>query len=135
MILEYYSFIFALSCKHKADIRHINEANDCHVPPFLIASITTKCNLHCKGCYARENKLCSDSIDNGQLTKESWNRIFSEADEMGVSFILLAGGKPLMRKDVIECATEYSGILFPLVSPSFVPILQFDYSTISKAQF
>ena len=105
------------------------------MPPFLIASITTKFNLHCKGCYARENNLCSDSIDNGQLTKESWNRIFSEADEMGVSFILLAGGESLMRKDVIECTTEYSGILFPLVSPSFVPILQFDYSTISKAQF
>ena len=118
MILEYYSFIFALSCKHKADIRHINEANDCHVPPFLIASITTKCNLHCKGCYARENKLCSDSIDNGQLTKESWNRIFSEADEMGVSFILLAGGEPLMRKDVIECAANYHNILFPVFTNS-----------------
>ena len=25
------------------------------VPPFLICSIATTCNLHCKGCYARAN--------------------------------------------------------------------------------
>ncbi|WP_253203534.1 hypothetical protein [Clostridium estertheticum] len=29
-----------------------------------------------------------------------------EAKEIGVSFILLAGGEPLLRKDVIEKASE-----------------------------
>lgn len=27
------------------------------VPPFLISSIATTCNLHCKGCYARSNGI------------------------------------------------------------------------------
>lgn len=31
-----------------------------HIPPFLIASITQQCNLHCKGCYARANHSCFD---------------------------------------------------------------------------
>ena len=26
-----------------------------HIPPFLIASITSQCNLHCAGCYSRCN--------------------------------------------------------------------------------
>ena len=30
-----------------------------HIPPFLIASITQQCNLHCKGCYARANWIYS----------------------------------------------------------------------------
>lgn len=27
------------------------------MPPFLIASITSVCNLHCAGCYARKLEL------------------------------------------------------------------------------
>ena len=31
-----------------------------------------------------------------------------------VGFILLAGGEPLLRKDVIKTATDYKNILFPV---------------------
>ena len=31
------------------------EIEGLEVPPFLISSISTTCNLHCKGCYARIN--------------------------------------------------------------------------------
>lgn len=40
--------------------------------------------------------------------------MFDEADELGVSFILLAGGEPLLRRDVIEMAGKKSNILFPI---------------------
>ena len=33
-----------------------------HIPPFLIASITSSCNLHCAGCYARHNNACAAAI-------------------------------------------------------------------------
>ncbi len=39
-----------------------------------------------------------------QLTDEEWLRIFDEADELGISFILLAGGEPMLRRDIIEAA-------------------------------
>ena len=29
------------------------EKQGIHIPPLLIASITGRCNLNCKGCYAR----------------------------------------------------------------------------------
>ena len=39
-----------------------------------------------------------------QLSAEEWDHIFEDAEEMGISFILLAGGEPMMRRDVIEKA-------------------------------
>ena len=85
-----------------------------HIPPFLIASITSKCNLHCAGCYSRCNNATVDSAPVAQLSGGEWLRIFSEADELGVSFILLAGGEPMLRRDIIEAAGERRNILFPI---------------------
>lgn len=85
-----------------------------HIPPFLIASITSSCNLHCAGCYARHNNACCDSEPVRQLTDEDWLRIFCEARDLGVGFILLAGGEPMIRADVIRAAGGVEEILFPI---------------------
>ena len=55
-----------------------------------------------------------DSEPVAQLSSEEWLRIFSEADDLGVSFILLAGGEPLLHRDIIEAAGERQNILFPI---------------------
>ncbi|MEI6100620.1 MAG: radical SAM protein [Eubacteriales bacterium] len=83
-----------------------------HIPPFLIASITQDCNLHCKGCYAMENKPCHSGSK--QMTSERWREVFAEAGNIGVTFILLAGGEPMMRMDVLKKAAETHNILFPV---------------------
>ncbi len=85
-----------------------------HIPPFLIASITSKCNLHCAGCYSRCNHATVDSEPVSQLTDEEWFKVFDEADELGISFILLAGGEPMLRRGVIEAAGKKKNILFPI---------------------
>ena len=85
-----------------------------HIPPFLIASITSKCNLHCAGCYSRCNHATVDSEPVSQLTGSEWLRIFDEADDLGISFILLAGGEPMLRRDIIEAAAKKQNILFPI---------------------
>lgn len=105
---------FMNACKKAALIRKKYESKGEHIPSFLISSITSDCNLHCKGCYSRANRGCFDGTDNTQMPKEEWLRIFQEAKDMGVSFILLAGGEPLMRKDVILAAATVKSILFPV---------------------
>ena len=105
---------FALSSREASRRRAQAEKNGENIPPFLIASITSACNLHCAGCYSRQNHACMDSEPVDQLTTGDWKSIFSEAGELGVNFILLAGGEPLLRKDVIEAAGEYPDILFPV---------------------
>ena len=85
-----------------------------HIPAFLIASITSACNLHCEGCYSRSSHATVDGEPVGQLTAEAWGKVFREAEALGISFILLAGGEPMLRRDVLEAAGEIPGVLFPV---------------------
>lgn len=85
-----------------------------NIPVFLIASITSSCNLHCTGCYSRANDACKDNEPVNQLTDGEWEDIFRQAKEMGISFIVLAGGEPMLREDVILKASKYPEILFPI---------------------
>lgn len=105
---------YALASRESSKRRAALEAQGEHIPPFLIASITSSCNLHCAGCYARENHICSDEAAYAQLTAEEWDAIFREAKELGVGFILLAGGEPMMRRDILQKAAEIPEILFPV---------------------
>ena len=105
---------FAAASRSASKKRRIAEDGGEHIPPFLIASITSQCNLHCAGCYSRCNHATVDSEPVKQLTGDEWLRIFDEADELGISFIILAGGEPMLRRDVIEAAGQKQNILFPV---------------------
>ena len=105
---------FAIAVKKATAIRAEYEKNGEHIPPFLVASVTSTCNLHCKGCYARENAICCDGPAKDQLTQEEWGNIFAESKELGISFFLMVGGEPLMRPEVLREAAKYPEILFPV---------------------
>lgn len=107
---------YALTSRRANRLRLDAAARGEHIPPFLIASITTRCNLHCKGCYARANHNCTDSAaaEAQLLSPDDWARIFDEAAELGVAFILLAGGEPFMRPEVLRAAGRQRRIIFPV---------------------
>jgi len=92
------------------------ENENLHIPPFLISSISSDCNLTCKGCYARANNICGTSKkDNDiELTATQWKQIFQDAAQMGINFNLLAGGEPLLRKDILKAASEVKDMIFPI---------------------
>ena len=85
-----------------------------HIPPLVIASITSSCNLHCEGCYARGIHSTTDAEPVSQLTQKEWADIFDQAEDLGVSFVMLVGGEPLLRRDVILAASERPNLLFPI---------------------
>ncbi|ACL75499.1 radical SAM protein [Ruminiclostridium cellulolyticum] len=105
---------YLFTTKIAAARRLKSEKAGLHIPPFLIASITKSCNLRCSGCYARELHSCSDEVRDSQMTCQRWNEIFREAESLGISFILLAGGEPLMRRDVVVKAADSKNIIFPI---------------------
>ena len=105
---------FALASRAASKKRAAASEKGEDIPPFLIASITSSCNLHCAGCYSRHNHACSDGAPADQLSAEDWKNIFAEAKELGVNFVLLAGGEPLIRRDVLEAAGEVPEIMFPV---------------------
>ena len=98
--------------KRAEKLRERHEQEGLHVPPFLIASITDACNLCCSGCYAQANSC--GRVKRPELTTARWRELFGEARALGVSFILLAGGEPLMRRDILELAADFPEILFPV---------------------
>ena len=105
---------FAMAAKTASKKRAILEKEGEHIPAFLIASITSSCNLYCAGCFARAIHSCTDQEPVGQLSTEEWDAIFEQAEELGISFILLAGGEPMIRRDIIEKAGNRQNILFPI---------------------
>lgn len=112
--------------------RKVLEQEGIEVPPFLISSISTTCNLHCKGCYARSNGIASDDAGGARatLTPAQWREIFAEAAGMGINFSLLAGGEPMMRKDILEAVAEVKDMIFPvftngtLIGPTYMDFLK-----------
>lgn len=121
---------YAIASREASRKRAEAEERGEHIPPFLIASITSSCNLHCAGCYARSNHACVDEPPVDQLSGAEWGRIFGEAAELGIGFILLAGGEPMIRRDVIEMAGERPDILFPIftngtmINESYIELLK-----------
>lgn len=95
-------------------IRNSYEDKGIHIPPFLIASVASQCNLHCAGCYARSGGSCGSAASQAELRAVQWQAIFAEAAQLGIPFILLAGGEPFLRRDVIEAAAQNRDILFPV---------------------
>lgn len=102
---------FLLSARRAAKKREAGERVGEHIPPFLIASITRNCNLRCAGCYDQK-RACAHRADD--LTANEWHSIFEQARSLGISFILLAGGEPMLRPDVLTAAASTRDILFPV---------------------
>jgi len=93
-----------------ARVRARHERAGTHVPPFVIYSVTGQCNLDCAGCY---DKLLHRS-DRPELSTEQMRRVLADARNLGVSIMLLAGGEPLLRKDLLDLTAEFPEILFLL---------------------
>ena len=70
---------YALAGKRAAATRQRFAQEGKHIPSFLIASITNRCNLHCAGCYARANSICDDADTSVLLTDDDWTRIFAKS--------------------------------------------------------
>lgn len=81
-----------------------------HVPPFMIISVTNRCNLDCKGCYARKFHNASKE----EMGRDFLHGILEQARDLGISIVMIAGGEPLMRKDILEIMEDFPEIIFPL---------------------
>jgi len=104
-------FLKTLFRQRKAAIkRELWEQDGIHVPPFMIASITRRCNLNCTGCYARARQR----TDKGELSVHRLSQLMDEARELGFAFALLAGGEPLTRPEILDVTASHPEIIFAL---------------------
>jgi MoaA/NifB/PqqE/SkfB family radical SAM enzyme len=78
-------------------------------PPFvMILSPTLHCNLRCQGCY---------TLGYGtkpELPYELVKRVLAECQEMGIHFVTVLGGEPLLYPDLFRMIEEHPHIFFQI---------------------
>jgi len=76
-------------------------------PPFImILSPTFKCNLRCKGCYTLGYGL------EPELPFELVERILRECEELGIYFVTILGGEPLVYKPLFRLIEMHPNMFF-----------------------
>ena len=78
------------------------------VKHFAEVDVTDNCNLRCKHCYHFHGK---DYFKTQELSILLWEKRFNELYKSGIRNILLVGGEPALRIDVLMLADR----IFPLV--------------------
>jgi MoaA/NifB/PqqE/SkfB family radical SAM enzyme len=84
------------------------EQQGTHVPPIMLFSITHKCNLNCTGCYEKAIRPPAKK----ELSDKKLRDIIKQAHNLGISFVVVAGGEPFMRRDFFEITKKYPDIIF-----------------------
>ena len=77
-----------------------------NIPAVIAISPTMKCNYNCTGCYSR------DRISDKELSSRELDKLFAEAEELGVLSIVVTGGEPFLRDDTIELMEKHKKLLF-----------------------
>ena len=115
------SFLRLRKTNIKAKKSRINEKeNGILVPPFLIISITSSCNLKCTGCFAEAaGTTCHGthfSKNKSSLELNQWRKIIKEASELGVFGYVIAGGEPFLFDGLLDLCKEFKDRLFILLT-------------------
>jgi MoaA/NifB/PqqE/SkfB family radical SAM enzyme len=91
-----------------AKIRAACQKEGIQVPPIMIFSITNRCNLHCRGCYHQAIR----DVSRPEMSDEKLRSVIAEARELGISTIVLVGGEPLVRRDILDITRDFPEIIF-----------------------
>ena len=65
---------------------------------FAELDITDNCNLRCTHCYHFKDK---EALNNKELPLDVWRKRFEELHKAGVRIVLLVGGEPALRSDIL----------------------------------
>lgn len=80
------------------------------IPSVLAISPTMRCNYDCRACYSR-GRPADDELSTHEL-----DALFTEAEELGIHSIVLTGGEPLLRNDVLDLIAHHPRLLFFLIT-------------------
>ncbi len=75
---------------------------------YAEVDVTDNCNLRCKHCYHFNGK---EDLKTQELHISVWKKRFTELYKSGIRAVLLVGGEPALRTDVLMLADK----IFPLV--------------------
>lgn len=77
-------------------------------PPFLYISITNRCNLRCRGCWA------DVGASPATISLEDLQTLIQKAKRHGNSFFGILGGEPLLHDGLIELLSSHPDCYFQI---------------------
>jgi MoaA/NifB/PqqE/SkfB family radical SAM enzyme len=101
------------------------------VPPFLILSVTSVCNLHCTGCFAVAAGTVAKRSD-AMLNAEAWKQVIRQARHLGVFGFVIAGGEPFLLPGLAAMMRDFPDCLF-LVFTNGTRISDTDYELLQES--
>ena len=82
-------------------------------PPIVVWNACRHCNLRCPHCYAAATAQPSPH----DLTTAEARRLIENLADVGVRVLILSGGEPLLRQDIVDLAAHARAVgLRPLLS-------------------
>lgn len=112
----------ARAYKKTEKLRRQAKEEGLRVPPFLILSITSRCNLSCVGCYAaavgtlemKGRTGCTDARPS--LSWNQWYDIIKDASEQGVFGFIIAGGEPFLFRGLLQLCESFKNRFFVILT-------------------
>ncbi len=77
------------------DPPNILETTFMNHPQEIWLSVTGKCNLQCITCF-------KDKIYGNEMSTKKLLRTIDEIEELGIGYIVVSGGEPFMRPDILD---------------------------------
>jgi MoaA/NifB/PqqE/SkfB family radical SAM enzyme len=102
----------ARTIRQSGRIRARALADGVQVPPFLVLSVTSKCNLRCAGCYAGAVGTVTNAPARPGFDLRDWYDVVEQAVRLGVMAFMIAGGEPFLLPGIAQLFRDYPDRLF-----------------------
>ena len=122
----------ARTVSQSSRVRARSLARGVRVPPFLVLSVTSKCNLRCAGCYAGAVGTVTNAPAQPGLSTSEWRGVVDEAVRLGVMAFMIAGGEPFLLPGIAKLFCDYPDRLF-LVFTNGTALRPSDYEILSRS--
>ncbi len=125
------------SYKRSEKLRKLALETGVKVPPFMILSITSSCNLSCAGCYAAavgtlDTRRLGDCADKKPtMSWTEWRSIIEQASDLGVFSFIIAGGEPFLFRGLVQLCEEFNKNFFIILTNGTAISLS-DYERLKK---
>lgn len=77
-------------------------------PQAMVISPTMRCNFRCEGCYAASYERKDD------MPPEVFDRLLTEAEEIGIKFFILVGGEPFIYPEMLPIIKRHDKAFFQI---------------------
>jgi MoaA/NifB/PqqE/SkfB family radical SAM enzyme len=125
-----------LARAHRQTSRMRDEALErgMQVPPFLVLSVTSRCNLRCTGCFAGAVGITTGApTARKPLGLDDWRRVIDESAAVGVMGFVIAGGEPFLLPGIATLFQHFTDRMF-LVFTNGTALRDRDYEVLKSCR-